>query len=264
MKVEDISKFESNCTSGRDTRRGDDLRMLANPTLDRRPPQDLDFRIGPVRDERPLGDRGYPRAGPKIDPAGPMKPDSSSIEQKHKDTTESSARGEALNGGGSTRTSLDPKSEGSYGYPPLGDRYRELPPSDYARPSYPPFEGRSGRGEPDLREREPFEKLRGPRDPYYSSYPSLPPSEYRDREAYPPRREPHPLDYPPRGAAYDERYPPTRGPPVDLDPPMSRGREGFRDLPPRAPPGTEFGTKRKYDGPEYMEPYYDDHRVPTH
>jgi hypothetical protein len=60
-------------------------------------------------------------------------------------------------------------------------------------------------------------------------------------------------DAPPRAVtSYEERY--SRGAPVDLDPPI---REGYRDYPPRP----EYGTKRKHDDPEYMDPYYDDYRV---
>jgi hypothetical protein len=112
-----------------------------------------------------------------------------------------------------------------------------------------------GRGrELDPRE-PPYDKSRDLRDPYYDSpsYPAVPPSEYRGRDAYPPRAQP-PLDYA-RGAAYDERYP--RGA-MDLDSP--RGREGYRDLPPR-PFDYDIGAKRKFDSPEYRDPYVDDYRV---
>jgi len=43
---------------------------------------------------------------------------------------------------------------------------------------------------------------------------------------------------------------------MDLEPPASRGREGYRDLPPRP---LDYGLKRKYDPPEYSDPY-DDYR----
>jgi hypothetical protein len=46
---------------------------------------------------------------------------------------------------------------------------------------------------------------------------------------------------------------------MDLEPPASRGREGYRDLPPRP---LDYGLKRKYDPPEYPDPY-DDYRVPS-
>jgi hypothetical protein len=180
---------------------------------------------------------------------------------------------------------MDPKHQAPYGYdrerPPPPDRYRE--PDDYGRGGpYSPFEGRGeGRGgarvggsardsDPrDLRDPHAYDKLRDPRDPYYANYPAAggpppPTSEYTSgaggREPYPPRAAPPPLDYPrgpPPPAAYDERYPPPRGPPMDLEPPASRGREGYRDLPPRP---LDYGLKRKYDPPEYSDPY-DDYRV---
>jgi len=182
---------------------------------------------------------------------------------------------------------MDPKHQAPYGYererPPPPDRYRDA--GDYGRGGpYSTSEGERGRGggdgariggpardsDPrDLRDPHGYDKLRDPRDPYYSSYPAAggpapPTSEYSSgaggREPYPPRAAPPPLDYPrgpPPPAAYDERYPPPRGPPMDLEPPASRGREGYRDLPPRP---FEYGLKRKYDPPDYPDPY-DDYRV---
>ena len=170
--------------------------------------------------------------------------------------------------------------------PAVAERYRDPPPGEYGRAPYSTFEGRGGsgsgsssmgRGESgsgardsdprDLRDHPPvYDKPRDPRDPYYSSptsYPAIPPpaSEYRGRDPYPPRAAQPPLDYtrgpapPPLPATYDERYP--RGSPMDLESPI-RGREGYRDLPPRQ---LEYGHKRKYDGPEYIDPYVDDYRV---
>jgi hypothetical protein len=161
------------------------------------------------------------------------------------------------------------------------DRYREPPPGDYGRAAYSTFEGREGyvsgggigRGVGGARESDPrdsrdspaYDKPRDPRDPYYSSpagYPAIPPpsAEYRGRDDYPPRAAQPPLDYirgpvPPSTATYEERYP--RGSPMDLELPP-RGREGYRDLPPRQ---HDYVQKRKYDGPEYVDPYFEDYRV---
>ena len=180
---------------------------------------------------------------------------------------------------------MDPKHQAPYGYererPPPPERYRDA--DDYGRGGpYSTFEGgrSEGRGggaarvggptrDSDLRDPHGYDKLRDTRDPYYSSYsaaggPAPPITEYSSgpggREPYPPRAAPPPLDYPrgaPPPAAYDERYPPPRGPPMDLEPPGSRGREGYRDLPPRP---LDYGLKRKYDNPDYPDPY-DDYRV---
>jgi hypothetical protein len=161
---------------------------------------------------------------------------------------------ESLGNGARPRPPVDNKIDPSpYDYgrerPGHPDMYRE---GEYGRGrgSYSNFEGR-GRGidPPDMRT-ESFYKQRDPRDPYYaSSYSAEPPSEYRGRDAYPPR-EPPPSDY--RGAPYDERFPRD----LELDP--RRGREEYRDLPPRS---HEYGQKRKYDDPEYRDPYMDDYRV---
>jgi hypothetical protein len=203
-------------------------------------------------DIRPSIDRSYARvADAKLEspshPKPSKSPPHSTIEAKLKDITDPGR--ESLNGA-RTRAPSDVISEKttSYGYP-TPERYRDA--GEYgARPPYAAFE--RGRDQ-DPRE-PPFDK-RDPRDPYYSSpnYPAVAPSDYRIRDAYPPRAQP-PLDYA-RGTAYDERYP--RGA-LDLDPP--RGRGEYRDLPPR-PLDYDIGAKRKFDDPEYRDPYLDEYRV---
>ena len=226
-----------------------------------------------------ISERPYARmAGEPIKP-GDSPPNSklpvadpsiSPREGKHKDIMDSSTR-ETLGGGGGPRARGPPpppalgekhvEPSTGYGYdrerPPLppAERYRDAP-GDYGRAPYPPsyaghprdVDHRSIRGE------SPYERSRDPRDTYYD-YP--PPSDYREREPYPPRAPP-PLDYPSRNAPYDERYPPPhppRGATMDLD--TQRGREGYRDLPPRS---QDSRPKRKYSASEYMDPY-DDPRV---
>ena len=187
--------------------------------------------------------------------------------------------------------SADPKFDAtSYNYGrerhPPADRYKDPPPSDYRRATYSTYEGRGGahadggsigrggngdraRRDSDLRgSRDPpgYDKQRDPRDHYYSSpanHPTIPlsASEYRGRDDYSSRAIPPPLDdvrgpAPPPPAAYGERYP--RGAPLDLEPPIGRGREGYRDLLPRQ---HDYGTKRKFDDPEFVDPYLDDYRV---
>jgi hypothetical protein len=245
--------------------------MLPPTASDRRPRESLEYRDEPIHNRRLSGERPYVRNDIKSESSTlSTKPDTSTIETKRKEIIDPGR--ETLNNGaapvrGPPRPPMDAKLDdhpSSYGYDrerhgPPPDRYRET--GDYGRAPYSTFEGRGRDSDPrDIREPPAYDKPRDPRDPYYSSpanYPPapLPPSDYRGRDAYPPRQPP-PLDYP-RGPApaFDERFP--RGPPMDLEPP-NRGREGFRDLPPRPP---EFGQKRKFDSPEYMDPYYDDYRV---
>jgi hypothetical protein len=220
------------------------------PPVERRPRNSMEYRN---EERRSSIERSYGRIEPvKLESPGlskPIKtPPHSTIEAKLKDITDPGR--EPLNGTRSRPPLADIKPETSspYGYPPP-ERYRDA--GDYGVPPYPPFEGR-GR-DPDPRG-EPYDK-RDPRDPYYSSpsYPAVPPSEYRGKDAYPPRAQP-PLDYA-RGPAYDERYP--RGP-MDLD--SQRGREGYRDLPPRSFE-YDVGAKRKLDTPDYRDPYDDPYKV---
>jgi hypothetical protein len=198
---------------------------------------------------KPSNDRSYARVAdipnklesPHAKPT--QTPPHATIEAKLKDITDPGR--DALNNGSRPRPPPDLKPEvPSYGYP---ERYRDAT-GDYGTRPYAAFD-------PDPRGEHPYDKTRDPRDPYYtSSYPAVPSSEYRGRDAYPPRAQP-PLDYA-RGAAYDERYPRDT---VDLDPPRGRGRESYVDLQPR-PFDYELGSKRKLD-PEYRDPYIDEYRV---
>jgi hypothetical protein len=221
---------------------------------ERRPRDPLDYRQEPER-RGSIPDRSYARmAGEPLKPGSPSSkpiddPNISTQAGKHKDAADTAR--EILNPRvrPPIAPSIDEKPDSAaYGYnrerlaqpAPTADRYRDVP--EYGRAPYPPPAGR-GR-DPDPRE-PPYDRSRDPRDPYYD-YP--PPADYRGREPYPPR--PPPLDYP-RDTPYDERYPPPlRGAPLDLDAP--RGREAYRDLPPRS---QDYGQKRKYSPPDYIDPY---------
>lgn len=291
------SSLTSPSYSGRLPRRMDEPRMLP-PSAGPRRPRDptMDYRDEENNDNRPSSlDRSYSRVvsrevdSIKNSPSLPTKSeDTTIIETKHKDLADPGR--DTLNNGAASVVSTavrstrpDPKLEdhpSSYGYdrdrlgpgpppPPSGhppsERYRE--PGEYGRAPYSTFEGRGG-GTRDsnprgLRDSPAYDKSRDPRDPYYSAdYPTVPhSSEYRGRGTYPPRATQPPLDYargpPPSAVAtYEERYP--RGMPIDLEPP-SRGREGYRDLPPRP---HEYGPKRKFSDPGFSDPYFDDYRVP--
>jgi hypothetical protein len=237
------------------------------PANERRPRDSLEYRDENIDSRRPpSADRPYGRVAPReVDT--PLKTESpnlaktaedpkvSPLAAKHKENTDPGR--DPLSNGSRARPPMDSKigTPPAYGYgrerPEHPDIYRDG--GEFGRGPYSTFEGR-GRGiDPrDVRGEPPYDKPRDPRDPYYASppYPAVPPSEYRGRDAYPPRAQP-PLDYA-RGVPYDERYP------RDMDLDLPRGREGYRDLPTRP---QEYGQKRKFDTPDYMDPYLDDYRV---
>jgi hypothetical protein len=233
-----------------------DPRMLplTPPPDSRRPTADMDYRERPASHDRP-----YTRTLPeqtKSDP--PQKlPDSTStpnIEaQKPRDLageTTNPATGQAgpVNGASNDPVRSHPDSKQFEEY------NRERPPPErYTRDEYgrpPQYYGADRRRSLDPREDPHARDYRGGYERDYYEYPP----EYRGRESYPPPRGAPPLEYargaPPR-TSYEERY--ARGP-VDLDP----ARDAYRDYPPRP----DYGTKRKIDDPEYVDPYYDDYRVP--
>lgn len=263
-------------SSGRDPRRVENPRMLPPPPPPPPPPPEskrsrdsLEFRDeGVIDNRRSSTERLY--ASSKSESTQNKLEDSP--DAKRKDISDPGSW-ETLNNGtasrqpASQRPPMGSKLDEQYGFdrgrhgpppppPPREDRYRD-PPGDYGRASYSTYEGRGGVGGGGVRDSDSrgppvdYRRSRDPRDPPYSStagYPP-PPIDYRgSRDAYPP-----PLDFV-RGSSYDERYP--RGSPMDLEPP-ARGKEAYRDLPPRH----DYGPKRKYEEPEFRDPYYDDFRV---
>jgi hypothetical protein len=266
----------------------EDPRMLPPPpTAERRARDSLEYRDDGMH-RRPSMDRPYARVVSRdIDPSIKSDKPQNKLEDppndaKHKEMTDPGR--EALNNGTVSATTArpppppaargaDPKLEATpYNY----DRERHHAPPPVAAAAAVDRHGNGGsigRGVGGARDSDPrdprdppaYDKPRDPRDPYYSSpavYPAIPPAsaDYRGRDDYPPRAVQPPLDYirgpaPPSPATYEERYP--RGTPMDLEPPP-RGREGYRDLPPRQ---HDYIQKRKYDSPEYVDPYVDDYRV---
>jgi hypothetical protein len=234
-----------------------DPRMLplTPPPDSRRPTADMDYRERPASHDRPYT-RTLPEQNKSDSP--PKLPDSTStanIEgaQKPRDlagepSNPTSGQAGPVNGASNDAVRAHPDSKQFEEYArehPHPERYTR---DEYGRPSHTYYADH--RRSLDPREDPHAREYRGGYERDYYEYPP----EYRGRESYPPppRGGPPPLEYA-RGAprtSYEERH--ARGT-VDLHP----ARDAYRDYPPRP----EYGTKRKIDDPEYVEPYYDDYRV---